>query len=127
MTNIIVQYGDQENITRWGYVTYTDFLTFDEYQSKLRKLSDDQNNEVLKADVKQTSEIVVRVYLPDGTTGDAELRALAVVEKFAQYPPQQAQIDFKQLEKQLEARIQKPSDDREGCRDQVELDKLAKM
>lgn len=85
ISDVVVQYGDQNNKTRWGYVTAREFKMFSEYHEKSKQLKEDTENEVLRADVKKRAEVMIKVYLPDGTTGDASFQSIFPVEPFAKY------------------------------------------
>ena len=85
VVDIVVQYGDKYDKTRWGFLTRHGVVTLNEYLSKTKKLEESSGNEILKAEVDNLSKTIVNIYLPDGTTGDADLRSLSFVEPFAKY------------------------------------------
>ena len=84
--NLAVDYFDGE-VTRWGYLTPDGIKLFDDYLKKVKQQREEGegNNEMLDANIEQLSQMSVKVFLPDGTIGDAELRHLTVVPPFVQY------------------------------------------
>ena len=85
--NLVVEYVDTEGKSRWGHVTSEGVKIFDEYLKKAKQQEEEGegNNEILDINVQQLSKIKIKVYLPDGTIGNPELRHLTIALPFVQY------------------------------------------
>lgn len=85
--NIVVEYTDQDNKTRWGYVTAKDTQKLRIYTDTAKELQSDPHNEVLRERLKKNGDEKISVYLLDGRVGDPFLKHLRFVPPFVQYEP----------------------------------------
>jgi hypothetical protein len=96
--DLIVSYSDGDNHTRWGYLTHDSVKLFNDYLKDVKQQDEvgEGKNEILDANVRQKSRMVITVFLPDGRTGDAELRHLTIVPPFVQYATKPKEIGEKE-------------------------------
>jgi hypothetical protein len=111
--NVIVQYGDVNGKTRWGYLTMDGFNKLQSSMKIRRDIAMDKEKGIVDEEKqKQLNDLLgqrIIVYLPDGTTGDGTVRDVEPVMPFAEMqmqPPQMPQRPSRpEIEKEPDSNV----------------------